>query len=463
MAADEGGHMSGPPKGSMVMRHADGTPMTRKEVIVMRRGAFTWLPVLCSNDLVHGSWWMVFGSLGCAVTAVIPLIQGYLTFYSQHDDLLPTTDFDVIWTLLIVSGIFFTLGSLAFVRAFEEPPKRALLYFYYHAQSDELLGAWLFLFGTLPSVPYALVFISQHPTFPFFGTLFGALLCVFGTVLFVLACYPKKDSHGVVHKEFLIHFCITYCGGARIWVVKHLATDWLAGTWFFLWANVLFTVGSLILMFAAFAIGTAEQIFIWTSGFFNSFLFMVGSAYFVSGSYPHAQQFFYDTNRGGRSASITGAPGSLVDSAATTGSSNSDGNKHMNKPKVSKMKSREKGKKSSNSSVNSSGIYVGIDSSIEDGVVNPLHDEDNHVDESDADDDAIAVVASSNSDTVIVVQKQQITPKKKKKNKVHDEVLLNMNIDDSDDDNVDDDDDDEDTSAPLHHHLSTILKSKSYK
>ncbi len=28
----------------------------KKEIIRKRRGAFKWLPVLCSNDLVHGSW-----------------------------------------------------------------------------------------------------------------------------------------------------------------------------------------------------------------------------------------------------------------------------------------------------------------------------------------------------------------------------------------------------------------------
>lgn len=28
----------------------------RHEIIIERRGAFKWLPALCSNDLVHGSW-----------------------------------------------------------------------------------------------------------------------------------------------------------------------------------------------------------------------------------------------------------------------------------------------------------------------------------------------------------------------------------------------------------------------
>ena len=49
-----GGH--GPGGNAVVMLRPDGTPMSRKEVIVQRRGAFKWLPVLCSNDLVHGSW-----------------------------------------------------------------------------------------------------------------------------------------------------------------------------------------------------------------------------------------------------------------------------------------------------------------------------------------------------------------------------------------------------------------------
>lgn len=48
------GHSINP--NSLVMCKPDGTPMSRQEVIVERRGAFKWLPVLFSNDLVHGSW-----------------------------------------------------------------------------------------------------------------------------------------------------------------------------------------------------------------------------------------------------------------------------------------------------------------------------------------------------------------------------------------------------------------------
>jgi hypothetical protein len=44
----------------IVMMRPDGTPMSKADVIIQRRGAFKWLPVLCSNDLVHGSWYYKF-------------------------------------------------------------------------------------------------------------------------------------------------------------------------------------------------------------------------------------------------------------------------------------------------------------------------------------------------------------------------------------------------------------------
>lgn len=173
------------------MRRPDGTPMTRSEVIVQRRGALKWMPVLFSNDLVHGSWWFVLGSAVTMLCSMYPLIQKYSGGYDHNDDILPATDYDVTWALMIVSGFFFTLGSLAFVRAFEEPPKRPLLYNYKHFQSDELLGAWLFLVGTAPSIPYLFLFFIFKPSaFYFFGTV-AAIVFTYATYLFVVACYPS--------------------------------------------------------------------------------------------------------------------------------------------------------------------------------------------------------------------------------------------------------------------------------
>lgn len=31
----------------------------RRQRVVDKRGAYTWLPLLFANDLVHGSWWFV--------------------------------------------------------------------------------------------------------------------------------------------------------------------------------------------------------------------------------------------------------------------------------------------------------------------------------------------------------------------------------------------------------------------
>ena len=280
-----------------VLRRPDGTPMSKKEVIVMRRGAFKWLPVLCSNDLVHGSWWMVWGSFGAALFALVPLIQKYLSFYSQHDDVLPAVDFEVTWMLLIFSGIFYGIGSLAFVRAFEEPPKRALFWFIRHFQTDELLGAWLFLFGTLPAIPYTLVFFVIHPSVIYLASLASAIVFVLGCMAFVVACYPTPGKERGPPRNYILPL-YTRWFGFSIWAIKHLANDWLAGTWFFLWANLFLTIGSFLALFVALYEGVPEQIFIWLSSATNSFLFLIGSGYFVSGSYPHAQQFYYMTNRG---------------------------------------------------------------------------------------------------------------------------------------------------------------------
>lgn len=173
------------------MRNADGTDMTKAQVLIKRRGAFKWLPALFSNDLVHGSWWFVAGSAAMTLFALVPLCQQYIPFYEQHDDLLPSADFTVTWTLMVFSGFFFTLGSAAFVRAFAEPTKQPLFWYNKHFQTDELLGAWMFLWGTVPGVPYTLVFFIVDPTSVFLGAVGISIVMVMGSLLFVVACYPS--------------------------------------------------------------------------------------------------------------------------------------------------------------------------------------------------------------------------------------------------------------------------------
>ncbi len=202
---------SAPPDGlpchkhqGVIMRKPDGTPMTRQEVIIQRRGAFLWLPVLCSNDLVHGSWWFTWGSLLTALFVIYPLCSISITGYNQEDDILPKSDFQSTWGMMIASGVFFTFGSLAFVRAFEEPPKKALFSQFKHLQTDELLAAWMFLLGTLPFVPYMLIFfVVEKDPFYFFGLL-SATVFVLINALVVSACYPTA----VVEVSFTLYISI---------------------------------------------------------------------------------------------------------------------------------------------------------------------------------------------------------------------------------------------------------------
>lgn len=262
----------------IIMRRPDGTPMSKSEVIVQRRGALKWMPVLFSNDLVHGSWWFVIGSACTMLFSMYPLIQKYSGSYNHDDDILPATDYDVTWALMIISGFFFTLGSLAFVRAFEEPPQRPMFYNHKHFQTDELLGAWFFLLGTAPAIPYMFLFFIFHPSAFYFFGLVAAIVFTYATYLFVAACYPSDK----VHKNYVLPMMIRVFG-PQLWIVKHLANDWLAGTWFFLWANAIAAFASIIILFISFALGDAAQIFIWLSGTISAALFLVGSAYFVSG------------------------------------------------------------------------------------------------------------------------------------------------------------------------------------
>ena len=97
---------------------------------------------------------------------------------------------------MVVSGLFFTLGSLAFIRAMhDDPPMRALFPNIYHMQSDELLGSWLFLLGTVIFIPYCMIFVAGTTSkLLYLGLLVVSVIVTFGTYLFVRACYPTEEE-----------------------------------------------------------------------------------------------------------------------------------------------------------------------------------------------------------------------------------------------------------------------------
>ena len=173
---------------------SDFSKKRKEQTIINRRGAFHWLPVAMANDLVHGSWYFVWGSTLYMLFPIMPLINMYHPFipdYSDEDDTpFPLLKKDITYSLLIFSGFLFTLGSLMFVRATDEP-RVTPLFDYYHCATDELLGAWLYFFGSLPAIPYALMYLMYHWNgWSYWGAFFLAILSVIGCFLFVMACYP---------------------------------------------------------------------------------------------------------------------------------------------------------------------------------------------------------------------------------------------------------------------------------
>lgn len=148
--------------------------------------------MLCCNvGVIFFSRWFVGGSLVSAFIPIVPLVDIYFPFFvvPEKTDLAALSE-SATWILLILSGLFYTVGSLAFVRAFEDPPLPPL-FKWYHLSTDELVAAWLFLLAALPSVPYALFFLGTNPTsHEYWGLLGASILFVLGSYGFVYTCYP---------------------------------------------------------------------------------------------------------------------------------------------------------------------------------------------------------------------------------------------------------------------------------
>jgi hypothetical protein len=109
---------------------------TLHDRIVARRGALKWLPVFFSNDLIHGSWcvspllspfkissyllffstysrWFVIGSVMFVVSSLVMLMNSYHTVsidMGSDDSGLTPSAFRATWVLMVLSGVFSTLG-----------------------------------------------------------------------------------------------------------------------------------------------------------------------------------------------------------------------------------------------------------------------------------------------------------------------------------------------------------------
>ena len=124
--------------------------------------------------------------------ALVPLIDmTHTIFHVTAETDLTALDGAATWVLLILSSLFFTIGSYVFVRAFESPSVPPLLT-YKHFSTDELLAAWLYLFATSPYIPYCMFYIHNDPhKYVYWGAFFASIFFVAGSAFFVYTCYPS--------------------------------------------------------------------------------------------------------------------------------------------------------------------------------------------------------------------------------------------------------------------------------
>ncbi len=116
-----------------------------------------------------------------------------------------------------------------------------------------------------------------------------------GTYLFVLASYPAKKASS---KQIILRIlscclpslknnsnpptkCCCCIDGLRL----HIANDWLAGTWIILFGTLISFISSIAFMLLYINRQNNLNIFIYASAVLQNFFFLLGSAYFVAGSY----------------------------------------------------------------------------------------------------------------------------------------------------------------------------------
>ena len=207
----------------------------------------------------------MIGSILFAVSSGLVIQNSFDTKMGEDDSVLSPNEYRETWILMTISGIFCTLGSLAFIRATHEDPPMAPLFTWYHLQSDELLGSWLFLLATVPVIPYTLIYLfSTDYEAIYFVALAIAIVFVIGAYLFVRACYPTTKERRQVLRPIAYVTCYCFC--KKEWIQKNLYNDWLAGTWFIYWGTLFAFVVCGLFLIVAIAESNGLQIFIMSTG-----------------------------------------------------------------------------------------------------------------------------------------------------------------------------------------------------
>ena len=160
-------------------------------MLCMVHGKWIFISLLFMHNRGNFCRWFVWGSVISTLLPILVLLHDFIGIY-EVETTLPALTYYVTWIIMVLNGFFMTLGSLAFVRAFEEPPKPPM-FTWKHISSDELVAAWLMFLSMLIMVPYTLMWFFLYPNeVLYIGSVIGSAFLTFCTYLFVLACYPSE-------------------------------------------------------------------------------------------------------------------------------------------------------------------------------------------------------------------------------------------------------------------------------
>ncbi len=204
----------------------------------------------------------------------------YSFFRIPDGSALPLFHAAATWVILIICGFFFTAGSWVSCRAFEYPPVKPLLGRWSCCFSDELLSAWLFLFGALPAPLFVAIFLYAEPdSLDQWAMMIMAIILVTVSAVFVHIC--RFPQHGETKSYVTPLLKKMLCGDRSGVVERHLFSDWLVTAWMMYYMSLITTVASFLMMLFHVQFRNDRQIFIFGSGCLDTIFFLVGCMYYL--------------------------------------------------------------------------------------------------------------------------------------------------------------------------------------
>jgi len=263
----------------------------------IKRNYFVFLaaPPAGQTDLVWGSWLFIYGSVLQALIPIPPLVSLFLNFWEETSRYLPLDIHICMYVLQVVIGIFFTVGSYAFLRAVH-PKLSTQPFFNPHNEvdistlrkccmTDELWGMWCFFGGVLAGVPIFSFFV-HYQTGASTGywelILFVNCLIVIVMAFGVRIAWPSgtQDEEKQIVAPYFLYFFKNFKS-----IAPHVANDMLILSWGMYFSCILGLIGCLGLLAIASQHHHQREIYDYAANSVDMILFTAGSIYFTAGWY----------------------------------------------------------------------------------------------------------------------------------------------------------------------------------